>query len=100
MKKSLKTTALYHPLTDISAHNIVLIVPDPLQLWTEKIVGIIQPIISEVSSSKVLSRFHSELGGSYRVMVRRLKLEKPEINQPLDLTAELFQEYAVTFQWL
>lgn len=43
---------------------------------------------------------YSQLGGNYVVMAQGLKLEKPEINQPLDLTAELFQEYAVTFQCL
>ena len=30
------------------------------------------------------------LGGSLQGHAQRLKLEKPEINQPLDLTAELF----------
>lgn len=42
---------------------------------------------------------YSKLGGSYRVTVQGLKLDKLEINQPLVLTAKLFQEYAVTFQW-
>lgn len=42
---------------------------------------------------------YSKLGGSYRVKGKGLKLEKLEINQPLDLTVELFQEYAVAFQW-
>lgn len=55
VKKSLNTTASDHPLTDISAHNIVLIFPDPLQPSTVKTASIILPTSSEVSSSKVLS---------------------------------------------
>ena len=45
-KKSLKTSALCHSLTNISAQNTVLRFPDPLQLWTIKIIGIILPVLS------------------------------------------------------
>lgn len=106
MKKSLKTTALYHPLTDISARNIVrTCISRSFATLNSKnckhhSTYNFRGFLIQSSFSLTMLPIYSQLGGNYVVMVQGLKLEKPEINQPLDLTAELFQEYAVTFQCL